>query len=83
MRVHHEETTDWYASRRIGGARSAFKVLVEEDTGKIVGAHLLGPHAEEAINVFALAIRHGITASDLKRTSWAYPTVCSDISYMV
>lgn len=83
VRVHHEETTGWYASRRLGGVRSAFKVLVEEDTGKIVGAHLLGPHAEEAINVFALAIRHGITASDLKRTSWAYPTVCSDISYMV
>ncbi|HKY59779.1 MAG TPA: FAD-dependent oxidoreductase, partial [Gemmatimonadota bacterium] len=83
VNVHHEETTDWYSSRRLGGIRSAFKVLIEEGTGEIVGAHLLGPHAEEAINVFALAIRHRITASDLKRTSWAYPTVCSDISHMV
>lgn len=50
---------------------------------EVVGAHLLGPHAEEAINVFALAIRHGLTASDLKRTPWAYPTVCSDVPHMV
>jgi glutathione reductase (NADPH) len=83
LRVHHEETTDWNSSRRIGGVRSAFKVLIDEATDRIVGAHLLGPHAEEAINVFGLAIRLGVTASDLKRTSWAYPTACSDISYMV
>lgn len=83
VRVRHEDTTGWYSSRRLGGVPSASKILVEEETGEIVGAHLLGHHAEEVINVFALAIRHGLTAGDLKRTPWAYPTVCSDVPHMV
>ncbi|WP_368039581.1 hypothetical protein [Sphingomonas sp. ID1715] len=32
------------------------------------GAHLVGPHADETISVFVLAIRHGLTATDLKDT---------------
>ena len=34
-------------------------------------------------NVFALAIRKGLTAEDLKATIFAYPTGASDIGYMV
>jgi glutathione reductase (NADPH) len=33
--------------------------------------------------VFALAIRKGLTAEDLKTTLFAYPTGASDISYML
>ena len=44
---------------------SAFKVLVEEGTGRIIGAHLLGPGSDETINLFALAMRNGITADRL------------------
>ncbi len=33
-----------------------FKTLVEEGTGRILGAHLVGPGAEEVINLFGLAI---------------------------
>ncbi len=62
---------------------SGYKTLVEEDTGRILGAHLLGPHAEEVINIFALAIRSGLKAGDLKTMIYAYPTSASDISYMV
>jgi pyruvate/2-oxoglutarate dehydrogenase complex dihydrolipoamide dehydrogenase (E3) component len=50
---------------------------------RILGAHLVGPHADEVINVFALAIRKGLTAEDLKTTLFAYPTGASDISYML
>jgi glutathione reductase (NADPH) len=35
------------------------------------------------INVFALAIRHGLTAAELKATMFAYPTGASDISHML
>ncbi len=37
----------------------------------------------EVINIFALAIRKGLTAEDLKTTMFAYPTGASDINYMV
>lgn len=81
--VHHEDTAGWYTSRRVALAHAAFKTLVEEGSGRILGAHILGPEAEELINVFALAIRHGLTAQDLRSTVFAYPTAASDISYML
>jgi len=35
------------------------------------------------INIFALAIRHGLRAEDLKTTMFAYPTGASDVGYML
>jgi glutathione reductase (NADPH) len=58
-------------------------VLVEEGTDRVLGAHLVGPHADEVINVFGLAIRKQMTASDLKDAIFAYPTGASDIGYML
>jgi glutathione reductase (NADPH) len=43
----------------------------------------VGPHVDEVINIFALAMRKGLTAEDLKTTIFAYPTGASDIGYMV
>jgi glutathione reductase (NADPH) len=45
----------------------------------MLGAHLVGPHVDEIINLFALAIRQGLTATALKQTIFAYPTGASDI----
>jgi glutathione reductase (NADPH) len=81
--THQGDTSDWYTSRRVGLRRSGFKTLVEEGTGRILGAHLLGQQAEEVINLFGLAIRTGIPASDLKHTVFAYPTSASDLSSML
>jgi glutathione reductase (NADPH) len=83
FRVNHQDTSGWYASRRIGEEVSASKVLVEEKTGRILGAHLLGHHAEELINLFALALRSGVPAGELKEFLWAYPTHASNVRYMV
>jgi glutathione reductase (NADPH) len=83
FRVTHGETAGWYSSRRRGEECSGFKVLVDEKSDRILGAHLLGPHAEETINVFGLAMRHGLTASQLKESVYAYPTNASDIPYLV
>jgi glutathione reductase (NADPH) len=83
VRVNQGDTASWYSSRRLAERFSGFKVLVEENTGRILGAHLLGPDAGETINVFALAIRKGLTSADLKDMLFAYPTVGSDVVYMV
>jgi len=58
-------------------------VLIEEEHRPILGAHLLGPHAERVINVFSLAIRLGILADELKETLFVYPTNGWDIRFMV
>ena len=81
--VNHQKSSNWYSSRRTNEKHTGFKVLIEEGTGLILGAHLLGAHAGEAINMFVLAIRHGITASDLKRTIYVHPAETTDISYML
>ena len=83
FRVNYLDTSEWYSSRRLGAKYSAFKVLIEENSDRILGAHVIGPHAEEQINLFALAIRSGIRASDIEQTIFAYPTGASDLSYMV
>ncbi|HZQ02117.1 MAG TPA: NAD(P)/FAD-dependent oxidoreductase [Reyranella sp.] len=81
--VKHEKTASWYTARRVGEGASGFKVMVEEESGRILGAHLVGPDVDETINLFALAVRHGLTAQQLKDTVFGYPTAASDIAYML
>ena len=81
--THQEDTSGWYTSRRVALPHSGFKVLVEDDTDRILGAHLLGIHAEEIVNIFALAIRMGLSAYDLKEMVFTYPTSTYDIRYMI
>lgn len=78
-----EHTSTWYTARRVAETIYGYKVLVEEGTNLILGAHLVGPHVDEVINVFGLAMRHGLTADDIKNTMFAYPTGASDIGYML
>lgn len=83
FRVNHELTSSWFTARRVNETASAFKVLVEEGSDRILGAHLIGPEASEVINVFALAIRADLRVKDLKMMPWAYPTATSDVPYML
>ena len=75
--------TAWNSSKRIGQKHAAYKVIIDEKSDLILGAHLLGHNAEETINIFAMAIRHKLSAHDLKKSLWAYPTYVSDIKYMI
>jgi glutathione reductase (NADPH) len=83
FRIKSEKASDWFTARQAAEPVYGFKVLVDEDSDKILGAHLVGPHADEVINLFALALRHGLTAEALKETMFAYPTGASDIGYML
>jgi glutathione reductase (NADPH) len=83
FRTNRQETSAWFNTRRVGETASGFKVLIEEGTGRILGAHLLGPNAAEVINLFATAIRLRIPADDLRQVIFAYPTSGSDIRFML
>ena len=52
-------------------------------TGRIPVAQLLGPDLGETINIFVLVIRKALTAVDVKDVIFAYPTLVSDLTYMV
>lgn len=69
-----------YSSRRPGLTRICFKVLVENGTRRILGAHLLGHHGDEVVNFFGLAMRNGLTADALKDLPYTHSTSLSDVA---
>ena len=83
LQIKSELTPNWFTALQAAEKVYGYKTIVDKATGKILGAHLVGPHAEETINLFALAVRHGLTAMDLKETIFAYPTAASDVGYML
>ncbi|HXH38121.1 MAG TPA: NAD(P)/FAD-dependent oxidoreductase [Thermoanaerobaculia bacterium] len=83
FRTNLLDTSSWYSSSRVGETHSGSKVLIDEESGRILGAHLLGPSAEEMINLFAMAMRTGMTSPQIKEMLFAYPTHGSDMAYMV
>lgn len=74
---------EWRSARTYAETAAYAKVLVEEGSDKILGAHILGHGATEIIHIFALAMKHRITAKELAETVYAYPTFASDIRFMV
>lgn len=51
------------------------KIVSDENTGKVLGYHIVAPYATEMIGEAALAIRHGLTVEQLGATIHAHPTV--------
>ena len=56
-------------------AEGLVKVVVDADTDRILGVHILGPGAGELIAECVLAIEYGASAEDVARTSHAHPTL--------
>lgn len=83
FRVNQADTSGWYSARRVAEPASMYKILIEQDSGRILGAHLLGPDADEFTNVFALAVRADIRADALKETLFVYPTQASNMAWML
>lgn len=83
FKLQCQNASSWFTARQAAQSVYGFKVMVEETTDKVLGAHLVGPGADEVINLFALAIRNELTASQLKETIFAYPTGASDLSHML
>ncbi len=74
---------DWYTARRTNEKHGSYKVIIDEDTGVILGSHLFGGHAGEVINMFAMAIRAKMTVLDIKTGIYVHPAASSDITYML
>jgi glutathione reductase (NADPH) len=82
-RVKRIDTGSWFSNLRVGEDCAAVKVLIDNETDEILGAHLLGPEYAELVNLFGLAIRLKLKTRDLKTMVSAYPSVGSDFSSML
>lgn len=81
--VHCRLVPEWFTARRLAEPIYGHKILLDHGSDQMLGAHLVGPHAEEVINLFALAIRQNLTVHQLKETMFAYPTGASDVGAML
>ena len=82
-RVQVNDMEDWFATRTFAETVAWSKVIVEEASDKIVGAHFIGHAGEELVNIFGLAMKHGITATQIRDFVFAYPTFSADIKHML
>ena len=81
--VKHEFVSDWFNAKRSNEKAYGYKILINERTNVIVGAHILGPCAVETINLFTMAVNLKLTTADLKNMIFIYPSWASDIKSML
>jgi glutathione reductase (NADPH) len=83
INVRSNDMQGWLSARTYAEPVAWSKIIVEETTDRILGAHLVGHAGEELIHIFALAMRHGITARELSEMVCAFPTFTADIRNMM
>ncbi|HEY1966727.1 MAG TPA: FAD-dependent oxidoreductase [Pseudonocardia sp.] len=75
--VSREKVADIVAMPRaytVEETRGVMKFIVDADTDLILGAALLTIDAQEIINVVSLAMRHSITATELRDSIYTHPS---------
>ena len=55
------------------------KLVGEAQTGKLLGAHLLGPQVTELLGELTLALRMGISVSNIQETIHPHPTLSESV----
>lgn len=63
----------------MGEISGLIKIIADEQNDKILGAHIIGPHASDLIHEIALAINKGLTVKDIADTIHAHPTLSEGI----
>ena len=59
----------------MGEAEGMVQVITDKETGKVLGASIVGDHATDLIGELVLAVRKGLTAEDIYETIHAHPTM--------
>jgi dihydrolipoamide dehydrogenase len=62
-------------ARTLGEIEGFIKILAQAKTDRILGVHIIGPHAGDLINEAAVAISFGASSEDLARTCHVHPTL--------
>ena len=61
-------------AKAIDDAEGFVKILADKTTDKVLGAHIIGPHAGELIAEIGIAMEFGASSEDIARTCHAHPT---------
>ena len=83
FRVAINDMRNWLSGRTYAESAAWAKVLIDKRSDAIIGAHILGHAGEELIHIFALAMKHGITAGEITDLIYGFPTFSADIKSML
>ncbi len=82
--VHTNDMSDWLSTRTYAEHSAWAKVVVDEASDRILGAHIVGHAGEELVAASSRSlIRFGITASQIRDSVYAFPTYSADIKSML
>lgn len=77
----HEIAIGAFPMRALGKAHAEgeiageVKVIADKKTDKLLGVHIVGPHATEVIHTPALAIKQGLTVTELGSMIFGHPVI--------
>ncbi|PSQ98570.1 MAG: NAD(P)/FAD-dependent oxidoreductase [Bacteroidetes bacterium QS_9_68_14] len=83
LEVESGNAAHFYTARHRRQEHAFYKVIAEQGSGRLLGAHLAYPEAHEVVNIFAQAMRHGLAVNDLKASVYTYPSASSSVQAML
>ena len=75
VRTGHFQFRTLAKAHIMGEISGFFKIVSEETTDRILGVHIIGPHASDLIHEAAIAIKKGLKTKDIAETIHAHPTL--------
>lgn len=79
FRTGHFQFRSLGKAHAMGEITGFIKILSEESSDRIIGAHIIGPHASDLIHEAAVAIKKELTVKDIAETIHAHPTLSEGI----
>jgi glutathione reductase (NADPH) len=62
--------------------RGLYRMVVDEESGKVVGLHMIGPESPEILQAAAIAIKAGLTKEDFDATVALHPSMAEELVLM-
>jgi dihydrolipoamide dehydrogenase len=75
VKTGHFEFRALGKAHAIGEIEGLIKIVSESKTDRILGVHIIGPHASDLIHEAAIAIKAGLKTRDISETIHAHPTL--------
>jgi len=82
IRVHRARFRPMSQALPARDPKVLLKLIVEQASGRVLGAHMVGEHAAEIIQMAAIALGMGATKDDFDRTMALHPSVAEEFVTM-
>ena len=71
-----------YYSLSSDGSKTMMKLIVDQDTDKILGCHIVGDDAAEIIQIMAIVLKKEVTKDEMDNTMALHPTMSEELVTM-